>query len=124
MRPYAIKRFYRRYLYSMKVVAFLLVFCMFFLFSIPGRANIIQTSTKENCCHKASKNIPCGSNQKDDCSKGVCNTMLSCSTCGFLKIEPVRIKAIITILNDCPVTPYLIGNGSNFSLSYWNPPKL
>lgn len=108
----------------MKVIALFLVFCMFFLFSIPGRANTMQTSIKENCCHKAVKNMPCSSNQKDNCSKGVCNAMLSCSSCGFLKVEPVRIKTIATALNECLVTPYLVGNGSDFSISCWNPPKV
>jgi len=109
---------------QMKVIAFFMVFCMFFLSSIPGRGNIVQTSIKENCCHKMTKNTPCNSNQKDDCSRGVCNTMLSCSTCGFLQTEPVRIKTIVPVLKECPVTRYLVGNGSDFSLSCWNPPKV
>lgn len=50
--------------------------------------------------------------------------MLSCSNCGFLKVESMRIKTIVTVPNENLVTPYLVGNGSDFSISCWNPPKV
>jgi hypothetical protein len=108
----------------MKVVAFVMIMCLVLVSAIPGREKTIVVLTKENCCHKMIKHSPCRHEQKDDCGRGSCNTMLSCATCGFLKAERITVNPIIPVLKETLITPYLMGDLSDYSIPNWNPPKV
>jgi hypothetical protein len=70
------------------------------------------------------KSQPCGHQQKDDCGAGMCSTMLSCNSCGFLYVERVMVKPIVPVLKEQSVTPYLSGTLSAYAPSSWRPPKV
>jgi hypothetical protein len=78
----------------------------------------------EKCCHKTTRSQSCEHQQKDDCGKGMCNTMLSCNTCGFLFVEQVTVNPIVPVLRERSVTPYLSGSLSAYSSWSWRPPKV
>jgi len=70
------------------------------------------------------KKSPCSHTPQGDCnSQGICNVM-GCSTCGFLKIDPIRVSPIAPIIKELSVTPYYLGALSNYSISSWHPPKV
>ncbi|WCT14718.1 hypothetical protein [Mucilaginibacter jinjuensis] len=69
------------------------------------------------------KNIPCKHEQKNGCADGICNTILSCAMCGFLKVDPTTVNAIAPVLRQLLLTIHNVGAPSGYSLSMWNPPK-
>jgi hypothetical protein len=82
--------------------------------------------TMTSCCHKESKGLNCQhkqNQQKDDCGQG-CSMMLYCSTCGFLKEEPVTIKPVFFTSIQKPALIYKMGNLPGYSTSDWKPPKV
>jgi len=108
----------------MKVAAFFMIVCMVSFTAFPGKVKAMCTSTVKTCCHKMEKQAPCNPQQKDDCGKGMCNTMLSCASCGFLTVDPILVKPLIPIAKELQLTPYHMGNLSDYSLLNWNPPKV
>jgi hypothetical protein len=106
----------------MKVVAFAMIVCIVCLSIIPGKAKTMLPSVNGNHCQQMSKQSPCKPKQKNDCEQGMCNTMLSCAGCGFLKIDPVTVNPVIPVLMELPVTPYRMGDLSDYSNTNWNPP--
>ncbi|WP_143013788.1 hypothetical protein [Mucilaginibacter sp. OK268] len=106
----------------MKATALFLVICMVFVSVFAVKAK--GSSMFEKCCHKTTKSQSCEHQQKDDCGQGMCNTMLSCNTCGFLFVEQVTVKPIVPVLKERSVTPYLSGSLSAYSSSSWRPPKV
>jgi hypothetical protein len=108
----------------MKVVAFVMI-CLFCLSGISWKAGSLSTSAKETCCHKMAKQSSHSHKQNNDCGgNGVCNMLLCGAGCGFLKVDPVTVNPVIPILKESPVTPYHIGDLSDYSLSNWNPPRV
>jgi hypothetical protein len=108
----------------MKAIAFFLIICIVSLSAFPARAIPAHTELKKACCHELAKKSPCSHNNQGDCnSRGICNIIV-CSSCGFLKVDPLSIKPIIPIPQELNVTPYYLGSLSDYSLSSWHPPKV
>jgi len=95
---------------------------MVFVSVFTAKAN--SMGVLEKCCHKTTKSQSCEHQQKDDCGAGMCNTMLSCNTCGFLFVEQVTVNPIVPVVKEQSVTPYLSGSLSAYSSSSWRPPKV
>jgi hypothetical protein len=108
----------------MKVIAFIMVACLVFLSSISGKAETMQSAVVKTCCHKMEKTMPCKHEQKNGCADGMCNTVLSCGMCGFLKVDPIRANAVAPVLKPLQLATYSVGATSDYSLSMWNPPKV
>ncbi|MCR8560264.1 hypothetical protein KXD93_21610 [Mucilaginibacter sp. BJC16-A38] len=108
----------------MKVIALMMVFCLVFLSAFPGRAKTIKPSAKESCCHKMSKQSPCSSKQNNDCGQGTCNTMLSCAGCGFLKVDPISVGPVFSVVKELTAISYNTGDLSGYARFNWNPPKV
>jgi hypothetical protein len=62
--------------------------------------------------------------QEDNCEKYGCNMMLTCSICGFLVIEPVRVNAALVTLIEKTVPTYQYGNSAVYFAKDWKPPKV
>ena len=108
----------------MKVASFLLMLCFVFLSAIPVKAKDRCVSMKEKHCHKmAAKQSPCNPSPKNNCGQGMCNT-LSCTSCGYLKTDPILVDAVIPVLTESQFIPYHIGALSGYSMINWNPPKI
>ena len=94
------------------------------LSSVTGMANI--SHGKAPCCAEKMKKDCCKQQKHssdNDCAKGNCNTMLSCSTCGFLIISPISFSAVIFDLNTQTTHPFNTGELSDYQNNDWNPPK-
>ena len=107
----------------MKVVAFVIMFCLVFLSLFPGKAETAMPALSKSHCPMATHS-PCKPKQANDCGQGTCSTMLSCATCGYLKSEPITIKALVPVIKDSALTPYNMGGLADYSPSNWNPPKV
>ena len=101
-----------------------MVVCLVFLSVNPGSAKTMQPNANKSCCHKTSKQLPGSPKPDNDCGSGACNIMLACSGCGFFKVEPITVNALVPVLTKVPVTPYLMRDLSDYSLISWNPPKV
>ena len=108
----------------MKVIAFIMVACLVFPSSISGKAEAMQAAVIKTCCHKIERSIPCKHEQKNGCADGMCNSVLSCSMCGFLKVDPTTVNAVIPVLRKLQLTIHQVGTPSDYSLLMWNPPKV
>ena len=106
------------------MTAFFMIVCLAFLSVFPGKVKAMRTTSMKACCHGIEKQKPCNPKQKDDCSLGICNMILSCSTCGFLTVDPITVKPLIPVSMELQLTPYHMGNLSDYSLINWNPPKV
>ena len=107
----------------MKVLAIFLISCMITFSALPGKNIVIKPELKKDCCHKQGKNKPCDQS-KNDCSKQATCNMLVCSNCGFLKVDPISIAAVVPVIKETETIPYDAGNLSGYSLSSWHPPKV
>jgi hypothetical protein len=108
----------------MKSIAVFLILNILLLSSFTGTAS--SHYGKASCCvAKAYKG--CCKQQKhssgNDCAKGNCNAMLSCSQCGFVITASVSISPIISILSGQAVRPFPIGELSDYHGNGLNPPK-
>jgi hypothetical protein len=108
----------------MKALALLLIICIVTLSALPVRAVAVQHQLKKECCQKMPAKAPCNQSNNDCNGLGNCNTMLSCSGCGFLVVEPVAIATMVPIITAASLTLHSAGNVSGFSLSSWHPPKV
>jgi hypothetical protein len=92
----------------MKYIAVFLILNVLLLSSVTGMANIPH-GTASCCAAKMTKS--CCKEQKhssdNDCAKGNCNAMLSCTTYGFLIISPVSLSPVIIDLILKPLIPLL-----------------
>jgi hypothetical protein len=107
-----------------KVTALFLVICMVFVSVFTAKADSMRMAA--NCCHKMTKSLPCDHHpqQKNNCGQGMCTSMLSCNTCGFLGAEPVSITVVVPVLKEAAVTSHSSGSLSAYSSSSWRPPKV
>jgi hypothetical protein len=107
----------------MRFLAILQIVCILFLSSYTGQAKTVARAEKMDCCKKLIKKDSCN-NKKDDRNNGKCTMLLTCGICGFLTIEPTRVKAATFITLQKPVTTYQIGNTVGYFPSDWKPPKV
>jgi hypothetical protein len=113
----------------MKFLASLLIVCIVLLSAFAGSVKPLQLAEKTDCCAKADKNAHCPKtpekkHQEDNCEKYGCNMMLTCSICGFLVIEPVRVNAALGTLVEKAVPTYQYGNSAVYFAKDWKPPKV
>jgi hypothetical protein len=108
----------------MKSIAVFLILNILLLSSFTGTASIHHGKAS---CRVAKTHVANCKQQKhsaaDDCSKGCCNAMLSCGTCGFVISASVSISPVISILSSQAVHPFSIGELSDYHGNGWNPPK-
>jgi hypothetical protein len=106
-----------------KVTALFLIICM--VFSVfTAKAGGMHMFAAKSCCHDMMKNQPCGHQQKNDCGQGMCTSMLSCNSCGFLKADAVSVTPVVPTQKEPSVTLHHLGSLSAYSLSCWRPPKV
>ena len=108
----------------MKSIAVFLILNMLLLSSFTGMANI-HRGTASCCAVKVQKDC-CGQQKKsadNDCSKGVCNAMLSCSACGFVVAVPISLSPAVIGLTRQTAHHFTVGELSDYQDNDWNPPK-
>lgn len=80
---------------------------------------------KKNCCKKMA-GAPCQHKTKkhgEGCDAPYCTMLFSCSTCGFLIKERVRIEPVKGNYLPKPVPLNKIGDLSAYHPSNWKPPE-
>lgn len=110
----------------MKYIAVFLISCLLFASSVPGGANTLHQKVSASCGQASSpknncgdqKNIPC-----NDCAKGTCNAMMSCSTGGFLMSSSIVVSPAMIDLSSQITHPFSTGELSDYQDNDWNPPK-
>jgi len=108
----------------MKYIAVFVILNVLLLSSVTGMANISHVTA--SCCAAEMKKDCCKQQKHssdNDCAKGNCNAMLSCSTCGFLIISSVSLSPVISDLNTKTPHPLITGELSDYQDNDWNPPK-
>jgi len=108
----------------MKYIAVFLATCVLLLSSVPGIANT-HRGTVAYC--KESGHQDCCKQQKqtsdNDCAKGTCHMMTSCSTCGFIIIQSIVVSPVMIHLKNQIAYSYIAGELSDYQDNDWNPPK-
>jgi hypothetical protein len=108
----------------MKYLAVFFASCILLLSSFSTMASPCQGAA--SCC-KESTHKDCCKHQKqssdNDCAKGACSAMLSCSTCGFILTPSVSLSPAMIDLNKQIAPPFITGEISDFHDNDWNPPK-
>ncbi|MCR8557378.1 hypothetical protein KXD93_06980 [Mucilaginibacter sp. BJC16-A38] len=108
----------------MKYIAVFLATCILLLSSVPGMANTHRGAVAY--C-KGSRHQDCCKQQKqtsdNDCAKGTCHMMVSCSTCGFIIIQSITVSPVMIHLKNQIAHSYLAGGLSDYQDNDWNPPK-
>jgi len=89
----------------------------------------MASADNADCCAKTHKNAQCPKqaekkHQEDNCEKQGCNMFLTCSLCGFLTVEPVRVDEALPAILEKTVPTYQYGNSAAHLLSAWKPPKV
>jgi hypothetical protein len=110
----------------MKFTAIFMIVCLTFLSSLLGIVNAMP-KVNDNCCQKTTHTKSCEhpkSGQDRGCEKGTCNMMLSCSTCGFLIVDPLKISATITYVAVNNTHFGTVDKLSSYANSCWQPPKI
>jgi len=108
----------------MKYITVFVILNVLLLSSATGMANISHGTA--SCCAAKIHTANCKQQKHtsdNDCAKGNCNAMLSCSTCGFLIISPISISPAIIDLNTQPAHLFITGELSDYQDNDWNPPK-
>jgi len=88
-----------------------------------------QPSVKKICCHKmagisaAQMKKMKEEHSRKGCEKQNCNMMFSCTLCGFIVIDILRLQPHHTNYAEKPISLYRIGNLSAYHPSDWKPPK-
>jgi hypothetical protein len=111
----------------MKPLALFMAVCILFLSSFSGMVNSVIPNAKKGCCHKMAVMQSCKHQKKQapkDCNGMSCTMMFSCSLCGFLVVEPVSVEPGLFFNVEKPVTPYKMGNLSDYHNPGWQPPKV
>jgi hypothetical protein len=62
--------------------------------------------------------------QNGECSQQGCSLMFACSINGFLKVDPLSVKALLISYIKKSVPPHKIGNLSGYHPTDWKPPKV
>lgn len=110
----------------MKFLAVLLSACILFL-SFSGMITPVQPPAKKICCDQMTGKSACHQHKKQDpkkdCEDQGCTMMFSCSVCGFLIVEPLRIQANFSTYLPKPVSLYKIGDLTAYHSPDWKPPK-
>jgi len=79
-------------------------------------------------CGKATCEQMCKHNKKQapvsGCTGTSCPMMFSCSICGFLPVAPGAALKTVFYLVDKPVTPYKMGDLSEYHAPGWQPPEV
>lgn len=108
----------------MKYIAVFIATCILLLSSVPGMANT-HRGTGAYC--KENRHKDCCKQQKQtsdsDCAKDTCNVLLSCSTCGFIIIQPIAVLPVMAHLNNQIAHHFIAGELSDYHDNDWNPPK-
>jgi hypothetical protein len=89
-------------------------------------ANTLHHRVSASCCKGSPLKNHCGQQKNipyNDCAKGTCNTMLSCSICGFLIISSIAVSPAIMDLNNQIAHPFITDELSDYQDNDWNPPK-
>ncbi|MCJ8210713.1 hypothetical protein MUY27_13430 [Mucilaginibacter sp. RS28] len=112
----------------MKLLSVILIACMFFLTAFSGleRAEAMPVKKLHQCCKKMAGKVACHhqDNKADSgCDKPACTMMFSCSLCGFIVTEPVRITITPAYALPKPVSLYKMGDLSAYHASNWKPPR-
>jgi hypothetical protein len=108
----------------MKYIAVFLILNVLLLASVTGMANISHGTA--SCCTAKMKKDCCKQQKPaagNDCAKGNCNAMLSCSTCGFLITSIIAVLPVMINLNNRIAYPFITGELSDYQDNDWNPPK-
>lgn len=112
----------------MKFIASLLICCIFLLSASGGRVKSAAVNAIEHeCCAKGDKHHCTKKDHKpvtEDCEKNGCNMLLTCSICGFLMEEAVKVKPVLSTFIANADTIYILGNSANYFASEWKPPKV
>ncbi len=108
----------------MRLVAFIVLFCMAFITSAPVLA---QPAAEEAhaCCKQMDKNACHKEPQKNKnrgCDMPGCAMMFTCSICGFFAVDKLGIKKVYGWDLQNPVAAKLIGAVSAYHSSFWKPP--
>ncbi|WPU96427.1 hypothetical protein SNE25_12945 [Mucilaginibacter sabulilitoris] len=104
----------------MKAIAVFLAAGVLFLSSFSG----LYQPVRGNCCSGMTHQGACGHGTEDCCNKGICGMMSSCSTCGFLIVQPTLVLPKISYVKQIPVAPYVMGDSLYHSDSGWHPPQV
>jgi hypothetical protein len=110
----------------MKLLATTVIMCILFLSSFGGVISMRNSAAKMPCgksaCMKACKHDK-KPTANDNCNGTSCPMMFSCSICGFMPVTPVGLKTFFHHIEK-PVTPYKIGNLSEYHPTGWQPPEV
>jgi hypothetical protein len=108
----------------MKYLAVFLASCILLLSSVSvmaspyqGQASCCKESTHKDCCKQQKQS------SDNNCAKGACNAMLSCSTCGFILSPSFSLSPAMIDLNNQIAYPFITGQISDYHDNDWNPPK-
>jgi hypothetical protein len=108
----------------MKYLAIFLASCILLLSSVSvmasphqGQASCCKESTHKDCCKQKKQT------SDNNCAKGTCNAMLSCSNFGFIPSPSVSLSPVMIDLNNQIAHPFITGQVSDYHDNDWNPPK-
>lgn len=111
----------------MKFLASTLIVCILFLSSFGGVISIYDGSKKVPCGKAACEQMCKHSKEQtpaNGCNGTTCPMMFSCSICGFIPVTPAGVLKIVFCPVDKPVTPYKMGDLSEYHAPGWQPPEI
>jgi hypothetical protein len=110
----------------MKILALFMVIVIISLYSFSGTVITAQPIAKKTCCAKSGRVQGCKHQKKQGATNDCGSTcaLFSCNMCCFLIIEPVRVEDNVFYHIEKPVTPYKIGNLSEYHPTGWQPPEV
>jgi len=110
----------------MKLLAVLLSAYILFL-GAAGAMKPVDRPGKQPCCHKmagmTALQMKKRQQHKKDCDQQTCPLMFSCSLCGFILAEPLKLESAMPTFIEKPISLYRIGDLSAYHPSDWKPPK-
>ncbi len=113
----------------MKFLAVLMSVCILFLSTTGMTKPAEQLPVKQICCSKMAGMHPGAMKKMQEkhqqgCDKQGCTMMFSCTLCGFIIIQPLRVQPYFIIYYEKPNSFYRIGDPSAYHVSSWKPPKV
>jgi len=111
----------------MKSLAILLSAYILFL-GAAGAMKPVNQPGKHACCRKmagmaAAQMKKMQQQHKKDCESQNCPLMFSCTLCGFILAEPLKLESTVPTYIEKPISLYTIGDLSAYHPSDWKPPK-
>ena len=110
----------------MKLLAVLLSAYILFL-GAAGAMKPVGQPAKQVCCRKMARmtavQIKKMQQHKKDCERQACPLMFSCTLCGFILAEPLKLESALPTYIEKPISLYTIGDLSAYHPSDWKPPK-